>query len=447
LQGNYFLESYEKSEHDLWDRRQFSARKLKIEKIYLHNPLRGFKLLTMRFSLLNAKKLEDRMKKLIVLFIATALTGMIFWSCSDGENTTEPTNKAPTCSIASPSDNATFAIGSQITVSVAADDSDGNIFEVRFYIDDVQKESDQNSPYSFILNTDTLNAGTHTIKAVAEDTDGAEASSKINIILNPGEMVFVHGGTFEMGDRLGDGSSYELPLHSVTVSDFFMGANEVTQEEWSQYMPPKVWNPMGTGDTYPAYYSSWYEVIKYCNLRSMNEGLTPCYMINGSEYPEAWGPVPTSTDTIWNAAICNWNANGYRLPTEAEWEYAARGGIHNLDNFRYSGCNLETDLTNYAWYFFNTVSYTHPVGTKLPNQLGLYDMSGNAWEWCWDWYSNSYYSTSPGKNPRGPDTGTSRIRRGGYWSGMSSDCRVSYRGSFPPDYDFGYIGFRLVRKP
>lgn len=297
---------------------------------------------------------------------------------------------------------------------------------------------------------ETVPNGSYTFKVIAVDDDGAEGTSnEITVTLNdgttPAGFVFVQGGTFTMGDHFAEGDSDEVPTHSVTLSDFYMGATEVTQAEWTATMGSNPASGYGVGDTYPVYYVSWYSIMKYCNLRSMNEGLTPCYTISSSTDPADWGTVPTSTNTTWNAAICNWSANGYRLPSEAEWEYASRGGIHNADNLRYSGCNLETDLTNYAWYSANSGSSTHPVGTKLPNQLGLYDMSGNLWEWCWDWYGS--YTSDSVTNPTGPTTGSYRVKRGGGWGDAAGGCRVAGRGGNYPYYSYHYIGFRLSRTP
>lgn len=134
--------------------------------------------------------------------------------------------------------------------------------------------------------------------------------------------MFVPGGTFTMGDTIDDevGDDGELPVHSVTLDPFYIGKYEVTQAEYVQYMQPGFsWTIIsGLGDNYPAYYVSWYASLKYCNLRSLAEGLTPVYSISGSTNPANWGTVPTSYNANWNAAICNWNATGYRLPTEAE---------------------------------------------------------------------------------------------------------------------------------
>jgi formylglycine-generating enzyme required for sulfatase activity len=264
--------------------------------------------------------------------------------------------------------------------------------------------------------------------------------------VTPGKMIRVPGGTFTMGntrgvvDEYGDEYDDELPTHSVTLNTFYIGKYLVTQAEYSQYMPSPNWD-YGLGDNYPAYYVSWYAILKYCNLRSMAEGLTPCYTISGSTNPDNWGEVPTSRNSTWDAAICNWNANGYRLPTEAEWEYAARAATNNPD-YLYSGSD---DISTVAWYWSNSGSSTHPVGTKAPNGIGTYDMSGNVWEWCWDWYSSSYYSSSPQNDPRGPESGSKRVLRGGSWSYYATVCRVAFRGSLDPCHSYIVNGFRLCR--
>ncbi len=304
-------------------------------------------------------------------------------------------------------------------------------------------EPTTNSPtYSSPINV----SSTTTIKAKGfkngwTPSSTASATYTINAV-PPGQMIFVPGGTFTMGDTRGQGYSDELPTHTVTLNSFYIGKYEVTQAEYSQYMPSPNWtSSYGLGDNYPAYRVSWYAILKYCNLRSMAEGLTPCYSISGSTNPANWGEVPTSSNSTWDAAICNWNANGYRLPTEAEWEYAARGATNNPD-YLYSGSD---DINAVAWYTNNSGSSTHPVGTKAPNGIGAYDMSGNAWEWCWDWYSSSYYSSSPQDNPTGPASGSSRVQRGGSWFSNAYYCTVSCRDYFNATYADNALGFRICR--
>lgn len=255
----------------------------------------------------------------------------------------------------------------------------------------------------------------------------------------PDEFAYVNGGSFTMGNTLGGGSTNELPLHEVTLSSYLIGRYEVTQEKWQAVMGSNPASGYGVGSNYPVYNVSWYAILKYCNLRSMFEGLAPVYSISGSTDPTNWGAVPTSNNATWNAATCNWSANGYRLPTEAEWEYAARGGSTTPD-YIYSGSD---DINLVAWYSSNSGSTTHAVGLKQYNGLSLYDMSGNVWERCWDWYSA--YGGEGQINPTGPLTGSSRLVRGGYWSYNASSCRVSCRGGLEPYFGNSNYGFRLCR--
>jgi formylglycine-generating enzyme required for sulfatase activity len=302
---------------------------------------------------------------------------------------------------------------------------------------------------SILYNEPVNIAATATLKAKASksgwtDSQITSATYTISAPPPPVQMIYVPGGTFTMGRTTGSGFSHELPTHTVTLNSFYIGKFEVTQAEYSQYMQPgSSWTSgYGLGDNYPAYYVSWYAILKYCNLRSIAEGLTPCYTINGSTNPANWGAVPTDNNDAWDAAICDWNANGYRLPTEAEWEYAARGATNNPD-YLYSGSD---DINAVAWYDGNNSTYgSKPVGTKSPNGIGTNEMSGNVYEWCWDWYSSSYYSNSPQNNPTGPASGSYRVRRGGCWYSGATLCRVALRFYYRPDYSYDVIGFRLCR--
>ena len=251
-------------------------------------------------------------------------------------------------------------------------------------------------------------------------------SAYSNICKHAGSFVFVQGGTFQMGSYT---YSDEEPIHSVTLSSFWIDKYEVTQEEWETVM---TGNNNGISAT-PSWFSgnpnrpveqvSWYAAIVFCNRKSTQEGLTPAYTINGTN------------------VSCNWSANGYRLPTEAEWEYAARGG-NQSNGYTYSGSNT---VGNVAWYHDNSSYRTHDVGTKAANELGIYDMSGNVWEWCWDWYWYGSYSSSPSSNPRGPYYGSNRVGRGGSWSYYDGYCRVANRDGNSPGDTGNLLGFRLVR--
>ncbi|MBU4486087.1 MAG: formylglycine-generating enzyme family protein [Candidatus Delongbacteria bacterium] len=278
-----------------------------------------------------------------------------------------------------------------------------------------------------------------------------------NIEFCDSSMVFVHGGSFEMGDHFSEGSKSELPVHSVTVSDFYISKTEVTWKDWRTVMDTFVGIGNQEGDAYPVNNINWYSTLVYCNKKSIMEGLEPCYTIYSSTNPDDWGEVPTEFDDPnipdWDAVVCDWEANGYRLPTEAEWEYAARGGVHNVDDYRYSGCHNEIDLKDYAWYSANSDGIPHPVGTKLPNQLNIYNMNGNVSELCWDSFEPDYYSDCNDlgtvDNPTGStDTTWGRITRGGtYYLLGSFYSRISYRCTDSPYMSMPYNGLRLVRKP
>ena len=262
-------------------------------------------------------------------------------------------------------------------------------------------------------------------------------------------FVLIPAGSFQMGSN--EGYDYNKPVHKVTITKpFYMGKYEVTQAEYEVYCSYGSSSPSssyGDGDNYPAYYVSWYDALVYCNKRSRAEGLTPCYSISDSTDPEDWGDVPTSSNGTWNAVECNWNANGYRLPTEAEWEYAARAGDNTVDSLTYSGTSNVDELGDYAWYDDNSDSTTHEVGTKLPNAFGLYDMSGNVFEWCWNWRTSDEYdeNTEGGSDPTGASAGSNRVCRGGCWYDDSDDCAVSYRFIYYPYDRYDGLGFRVVR--
>jgi formylglycine-generating enzyme required for sulfatase activity len=237
-------------------------------------------------------------------------------------------------------------------------------------------------------------------------------------------MIFIEGGSFTMGDTWGDGYSWEKPTHEVTLSSFYMSKYEVTQAEVAALLGDQGWeSTLGVGDNYPAYYITWYEAVVYCNLRSQQEGLEQCYTINGTD------------------VSCDFSKNGYRLPTEAEWEYAAGASATLSNRTKYAGTDDVNELGDYAWYEGNNSPYgSKEVGTKQPNALGLYDMSGNVWEWCWDWYGGSYYSSSPSNDPMGPASGSYRVYRGGGWDDYAYNCRVAGRAYNPSDggYDLGF---------
>ena len=231
------------------------------------------------------------------------------------------------------------------------------------------------------------------------------------------ELVLIPAGEFMMGALPDDGYAYdfEKPRHKVEITkDFYVGKYPVTQKLWEAVMGS---NPSGfKGEDRPVETVSWFDCVAFCNKLSKKEGREAVYTINGEN------------------VSCNWNAKGYRLLSEAEWEYCARAN----QKFLYSGSNNPDEV---AWSDDNSGKETHPVGQKKANGFGLYDMSGNVWEWCWDWYGD--YSTENQSNPTGAPTGSLRVFRGGGWYGDPRRLRVSDRDGNVPASRFKSLGFRL----
>ncbi len=249
-------------------------------------------------------------------------------------------------------------------------------------------------------------------------------------------MLLIPAGNFYMGSNRGVDQS-EQPLHTTQITSAFrMGLHEVLQSEWDAIMPT---NPSWfRGDSLPVENVSWYEAIDFCNRLSIRCGLSPCYTIAG------------------DSVTCFFTASGYRLPTEAEWEYCARaktttdfysGNANNAFAGCLSGDTLDILVDSVAWYCMNSGGHSHQVGGKTPNAFGLYDMIGNVSEWCWDWFGGNYYRAGVSVDPTGPINGTYRIVRGGSFEHGVIDCRVSCRRlSENPSARTYSLGFRVVRR-
>lgn len=263
------------------------------------------------------------------------------------------------------------------------------------------------------------------------------ADRELSHLLHP-EMVRIPSGTFNNGSA------------AVTVSTFWMAATEVTQAQWLALMGTNYsyGNLLLDGPARPSGGISWYQAVVFCNKMSLLEGRLPVYSIAGSTDPDLWDglddnivTIPTSSSTAWDAVAMNRTANGYRLPTEAEWEYAARGG----QSYVYSGSDT---IGNVAWYSTNSydplisASYPRVAAGKAANGYGLYDMSGNVQEWCWDWYGT--YPATAQTDPVGTASGSSRVLRGGSAGDNAEYCTVAYRNSAYPSTTGSYYGMRLV---
>lgn len=268
-----------------------------------------------------------------------------------------------------------------------------------------------------------------------------KAYSNITIgIIQPPKMILVEEGEFEMGQPdkdIGRWTYDEQPVHNVTLSSFYISKYEVTQLTYESVMGN---NPSQYRDSNnPIEGVSWYDAVEFCNKLSILKGLEPCYSINKNQID----PNNKSEDDRKKWLIkCNFKANGYRLPTEAEWEFAAKGGIKSK-GYTYSG---SSNIDEVAWYTNDRDRDKRNIGMKKPNELGLYDMSGNVEEWCWDWYDSNYYSESTANNPYGPESGSRRIVRGGHWFSYAEYCRSANRGgSFPFRGLASEVGFRIVQ--
>ncbi len=239
------------------------------------------------------------------------------------------------------------------------------------------------------------------------------------------DMVLVEGGEFSMGNHESKFLD-EYPARKVTLNNFYIAKYEVTVAEYVRFCRMAgLSEPKGSANM-PATNVTWFESVMYCNWLSKINGLERCYII---------------TRDAKNISVKYIHqAKGYRLPTEAEWEYAAIGGS-KTQNFAYSGSNTPTEI---AW-FTDSGKQLHEVGKKAPNELGIYDMSGNSYEWCYDYYDNKYYEQKVNDNPLGPKVGTARVCRGGSFLGTTETLRITKRFYNSPDYKTQSLGFRVVR--
>jgi formylglycine-generating enzyme len=281
---------------------------------------------------------------------------------------------------------------------------------------------------------------------------------------DPIGMVRIPEGTFEMGDAFGDrppdvNPDSETPLHTVNVSEYLMERHEVTRDLWNEVYQWAIANGYqfgrngsGIAPNHPVHSVRWYDIVKWCNARSEMEGRTPAYYLNADQT----SVYRTGNVDIKNEWV-NWET-GFRLPTEAEWEKAARGGHSGMrfpwgnqishENANFWNDGNESYVTGLSGphpvYSNGALPYTAPVGSFPPNGYGLYDMAGNVWEWCWDWWDEDYYANSPDTDPKGPPSGTHRALRGGSWALRAFHCRVSDRLLGEPGAWISLGGFRCV---
>ncbi|MBQ5906993.1 MAG: SUMF1/EgtB/PvdO family nonheme iron enzyme, partial [Treponema sp.] len=368
-----------------------------------------------------------------------ALIGILNSSKGNSGTPVKETVATPVFSIAS------GAVDSGTTVTITCGTEGAKIY----YTTDGTEPTAEGTEYkSAISVTAAVTLKAIAVKSGMNNSAVASASYTISSGNIPEGFVKVKGTTITGNESWTPWSHVFVSRRSITIPDMYVCDHEVTRGEFKELMgtdpsTARAYDKDGnklTGDAVlnnPVNNVNWYAAIAYCNKLSLKENLTPCYSVSGVTDWENldYSSIPTESDTNWDALSYDKEADGYRLPTEAEWEWLARGG----ENYTYAGSNTVDDV---AWYKTNTNDTgSREVKTKQANGYGLYDMSGNVWEWCYDWYDTVSSNTAD----TGASSGSFRVQRGGSWDNGVSSCRVAYRDYYYPYYRNCYCGFRVVR--
>jgi formylglycine-generating enzyme required for sulfatase activity len=372
-------------------------------------------------------KTRNFLTVLIGILISSAI---IFYSCEEEEDTstspdTSSEQKAPVAAFIA--DKTSITAGSSVDFT---DQSENSPSSWSWNFGDGNTSTKQNPTHTY--NSE----GTYTVSLTATNDADSDTETKTDYItVNSSgtsgnaniEMVTVNGGTFDMGctSKQNICHSDENPVHTVTVDGFKISKYEITNQQYADFM-----NAIGASS------DGSYSGTEYLD---MDDGDCQIEYSGGQFVPVSGKGNYPGLEVTWHGAKAFCQHYGGRLPTEAEWEFAARGG-NSANATLYAGSDNIGDV---AWYSGNASGTPHEVGTKSPNELGIYDMSGNVWEWCSDWYGSDYYSSSPQNNPQGPSSGSYRVLRGGGWGGSAEYCRVADRLYDDPGNCYADYGFRF----
>jgi len=397
------------------------------------------------------------MRKILILSIMV-LISVSFFNCEeDVESPYDTSGQLPAVTIIRPADNDSFTWGDTILFEGEGENYEGIDLDDSMMV--WRSDRDDTIGTGTVFERGDLSVNVHNITLTGTDRRGRINSDDIIIEVaawpepEEYELITVSASSgYQMGWSGIDAG--EEPVHTVSLSGFLVGKNEVPYSLWADI---KAWAELngysfgnegsrgygsGPTDQDPVTDISWTDCVAWCNAYSERLGLTPVYYTDSGK---ASLYKDSSEDADIDNNCVNWSADGFRLLTEAEWEYSARyiNGTDISSGAHHSGYDLHTAVDDCAWYINNSGSSTHPVGQLLPNSLGAKDMSGNVWEWCWDWYGS--YTDLFQDNPRGPESGYNRVIRGGCCLSTAEYCRTAVRDLHDPDYPDACLGFRVCR--